>query len=433
MLNINNKIYLNKRFSVYQVELNSMNEIALAHILAHAYSIVDTHIDDIEFDDVLFITDTTPTDLLLESSDFKEAGVTMQRSNFPKRIRTTSAYNFNNITDEHQAYKAGVNLVVVGFINTIPEHIFSNIMELFGRGVNYAVFGDSIVDAPESNSYFMRYLTNSSVSVRLDYDNCRISDKKKINNTLSKLRKDLNNLSEITSSNYVSLTSLNTIDIPTIANYLEDKTLEHEYLVNTVVVPKRFYGKVNSLYYRFMTSKSSLDLTIGDSFYVKHHWTVEQNKNKYVIPPLTKITILQIGRQAFIQGHRCYLCDLAIEDPSGEGKPLIVNSAAIDFTDYISNFSRDDHPENWDDFEDLLKNVDYYQRIHDSDILKIIFAPILNSDMTKYYRPVGKTLAYIEMIERSYYSSDTNWYKLFAHTIDKIDIIFSDEFTDITY
>lgn len=426
MLNVNNKMYLNKRFTVVDVEFNTMFEIALAHILAHVYAIADTHIDDIEFDDVLFVSDRiVPNHLLLESNDFKEAGVTMQRSNFPKRVRTISAYEFNELRDEMAGYREGVNLVVIGFVNTIPEHIFTNIMEFFGRGVNYAIFGDPIIDAPEYNSYFMRHLTNASISVRLEYDSYRVSDKKKINNTLAKLRKDVSSLSEITTSNHVNITGSNTININRIAEYLSEPR-------SAAIVPKRLYSKVNSLLFQNIKSRSSLDLQIGDEYYTKYNWVFTQDRTTHVIPPLTKITILQIYSQLFVQKHRCFVCDISIEEFE---KPLIVKNAVIDFTDYLFNFDQQQHPENIEDFDDIVQNINIFnQNIYDATVLKIIFSPLLTSDMSKYYYPMSKIISYIETIERdTYYSTDFNWYKHFCNALDQIDIVVTDEFTEIAY
>lgn len=427
MLNINNKMYLNKRFAVVDVEFNTMFEIVLAHILAHSYAIADTHIEDIEFDDVLFISDRpVPQHLLLESNDFKEAGVTMQRSNFPKRVKTCSAYEFNEITDRLYNYREGNHLIVIGYVNTIPEHIFTNIITFFGRGVNFAVFGDPIIDAPEHNSYFMRYLTNASIGIRLEYDDYRISDKKKINNTLFKLRKDVSSLTEITASNHVNISGTDVIDIGLISEYLntDDDT------INGVIVPKRLYSKVSSALYQYKNSKSSLDFNIGDIYYTKFNWVFEQDGNTYVIPPMSKILIMQIYNQLFVQKHRCYICDISIQV---NGEPFTVRNAVIDFTDYLFNFDQEQHPENMEDYDDMIRDINVFnQHIYDSSVLKVVFAPLMTSETSKYYYPMNKTMSFIETIERdSYYSTDFNWYKHFCNTIEQIDVVISDEFTDI--
>lgn len=428
MLNVNNKMYLNKRFVVVDVEFNTMFEIALAHILSHAYSITDTHIDDIEFDDVLFISDRTlPDYLLLESNDFKEAGVTMQRSNFPKRVRTLNAYNFNELGDHLEPFSEGINLIVLGFINTIPEHIFDNIMSFFGRGVNYAIFGDPLIDAPEYNSYFMRYLTNASVSVRLDYDSYRASDKKKINNTLSKLRKDVSSLSEITASNYVSISCIDDVSINRIEEYLEQDNKK-----NTVIIPKRLYGTVSSKLYERKFGRSSLDFRPGDIYLTKFHWTFKQDGNMYVVPPLTRIEIAQIYNQLFVMEHRCFVCDLSVLYDDRE--PVYVKQAVLDFTDFLFNFDSGQHPENIEDFEEIMNNINVFgnNTIQDSSVLKIMFTPVIISDMAKYYSNTENTMSYIETIERdSYYTSDFSWYKHFCNTINQIDIVTSDEFIDV--
>ena len=430
MLNVNNKMYLNKRFVVADVEFNTMFEIALAHILAHAYAIADTHIEDIEFDDVLFISDRSlDRCTLLESNDFKEAGVTMQRSNFPKRVKTVSAYEFNELTDDLAGYKEGVNLVIIGFINTIPEHIFNNIIQFFGRGVNFVIFGDPIIDAPEHNSYFTRYLTNASVSVRLEYDDYRISGVKKINNTLFKLRRDVTSLTEITASNHVSMNSRTTFSLENMRHYMFD---HEDGELNTIVVPKRWYSIVSSSLYEYVRSRSSLDFQVGDEFYVKYTWIFEQDDHKYIIPPMTKITILQIFNQLFVQKHRCFVCDILVKT---EDQDVIVRNAVIDFTDYMFNFDSSKHPENIEDFEDILNNINVFnQHIYDATVLKVVFAPVLTSDMCKYCYPTTATFAWIETIERdAYYSSDFNWYKIFCNTTRNIDIVVSDEFTDISF
>lgn len=426
MLNVNNKMYLNKRFAVIDVEFNTMFEIALAHILAHTYSIADTHIEDIEFDDVLFISDR-PTEkyLLLESNDFKEAGVTMQRSNFPKRVRAVSAYEFNEVNDDLEKYRDGNNLIIIGFVNTIPEHIFNNIVNFFGRMVNFAVFGDPIIDAPEHNSYFTRYLTNASISVKLEYDDYRISDIKKINNTLFKLRKDVTSVSDITASNHVHFSSCTDICVTDINEFLEKDPK------NVVVVPKRWYSLVNSFLFEFATSRSSLDFQMGDIYYTKYPWIFEEKDEKFAIPPLTKITILNIYNQLFVQKHRCFICDILLEY---NGDKKIVQNTVIDFTDYMFNFDASRHPENMEDFDDMVQNINVFnQHIYDSSVLKILFKPVLTSDMSKYAFNVDSITAYIETIERdSYYNNDFNWYKIFCNTLKDINVVTSDEFVDVT-
>lgn len=419
MLNINNKIYLNSRFTAADVDLNVMLETVVTHILTHSYSIADTHIEDIEFDDVLFISDRhiDGRTLLLESSDFKETGVTMQRSNFPKRIRCCNAVEFNEITEDLDIYKDGVNLVIVGFLNVIPEHIVDNILDFYGSFSNIVVFGDPIVDAPEHNNYFMKYLTNASISVKLDYDNFRLSDKKKINNTLFKLRKDVSDVSEITNSNYVSVNHRSEVDLSECCNSL----LNGE----TVVVPKRHYAHVNSLILQHLTSNVKLDFQPGDILLSKYIWLVSQDGNKYVIPPLTNIRIVNIHNQVFIQDHRCFICDVSIEK---EGSvPLIINKAVIDFTDYLLNFEPTYFPDNLEDFEDIMKYNQFDTNIHDATVLKVIFCKCFTTDMTKYYNS-SVTNAFVELIERDIlYSTDFNYYKLFARTTDRINLVISDE------
>lgn len=425
MLNINNKMYLNKRFTAVDVDFNTMPEIVLAHILAHAYCIADTHIEDIEFDDVLFISDTyiSNNTLLLESNDFKEAGVTIQRSNFPKRVKCCHAHEFNELNDDLMTYKDGFNLIVIGYINTIPEHIFTNIQNFFGSHINYVVFGDPIIDAPEHNSYFMRYLTNSSVSIRLDYDLYRKSDKKKINNTLFKLRRDVTDTTDITTSNNVSVTSTSTINISDIVDFLNSK-------YNLVVVPKRLHPKINSLVYQFITSRSSLDLQPGDKYILKTTWTCVQDGKRYVIPPLTTVRILKIYNQLFIQNHRCFICDVSVEDDNNNF--MIINNAVIDFTDYLFEFDASQHPENLEDYDDIVRNINQFNSsIHDSSIMKIMFTGCVTSDMMKYY-PSRATRAYIETIGRdAYYTTDFNWYKIFCNTTEFMDIVFTQEFIEI--
>lgn len=425
MLNINNKMYLNKRFTAVDVEFNTMPEIVLAHILAHAYSIADTHIEDIEFDDVLYIADTHIQNgtLLLESNDFREAGVTIQRSNFPKRVRCCHAFEFNELNEDILPYREGVNLVVIGYINTIPEHIFTNIQNFFGSSVNYVVFGDPIIDAPEHNSYFMRYLTNSSVSIRLDYDSYRKSDKKKINNTLFKLRRDVTDTSDITASNHVSITSSSSISIPDIANFLNSRE-------NLVVVPKRLYPKIQSMLYQYITSRSLLDLQPGDVYLLKNTWTCKQGNIRYVVPPLTTVRIMKIYNQVFIQNHRCFVCDVSLEDPNGQF--VLMNNVVIDFTDYLFDFDARQHPENLEDYDDIVRNINQFNTtIHDSSVMKIMFSGCITSDMIKYY-PSKATRAYIETIGRdAYYTTDFNWYKIFCNTTELMDIVFTQEFIEI--
>lgn len=423
MITINNKLYINKKFTAMDADLNMMREIVVTHALSHAYAICDSHIDNIEFDDVLYISDVhIPNNtLLLESTDFRETGVTMSRSNFPKRVSTMHYAIFNDITDNPalEGLRENVNLLIVGFVNTIPEHIFNNIMEVFGSQPSVIIFGDPLVDSPENNNYFMKYMTNTSIGVSLDYDNYRLSDKKKINNTLLKLRKDISNLGDITNSNYVSLRMANDI----VVNDVVDELLQKGA---SVVLPKVHYAKVNSLVYSYITSRNRLDFEPGDTFLVRYPWLAMANDTVYIIPPMTVVKIMMIHNQIFINSHRCFVCDIVIENDNGN--PLLIKSAIIDFTDYIMNYDPTMFPENMEDFEDILKYNLFDTQIHDAHVLKVLFCKTLTPDMAKYYDS-DVTTAYIETIDRDVmYPSDFNWYKIFARTKENINIIVADEF-----
>lgn len=429
MLNVNNKMYLNKRFTAVDVEFNTMREIVLAHILAHSYQIADTHIEDIEFDDVLYISDKHIENrtLLLESNDFREAGVTMARQNFPKRVRTCHAYEFNELSEDLLPYREGINLIVIGYINTIPEHIFENIKNFFGSTMNIVIFGDPLVDAPENNSYFMPYLSNASVTIKLEYDSYRKSDKKKINNTLIKLRKDVTSLVDITNSNHVNVKTTSVIDVDSIIDYINNFN-------NLVVLPKRFYAIVNSRIFQSATQRSNLNFEVGDQFILKHTWTFKQDGKNYVVPPLVLIRLMNIKGELNISGHRCIVCDVSVKDPNTDNPPMLVMDAVIDYTDYLFSFDQSQHPDNMEDYNDIVANINRFNSIiHDSSVAKVMFCNCVTSDMAKYYDS-KYTLAYIETIERDgYYSSDFNWYKIFCNTLDGIDIVVTDEFTDVTY
>lgn len=423
MLNINNKMYLNRRFTAVDADFNIMLETIVTHILTQQYELNTTHVKDIEFDDVLFISDRYVNGrcLLLESNDFKESGVTIERNNFPKRVNSCHAYEFNTIDEELRELSSNINLVIIGFVNTIPEHIMTNIFEIFANS-NIVVFGDPLVDAPEHNNYFMKYLTNASVAVKLEYDSYRISDKKKINNTLFKLKKDNNDINDITISNNVSVNTNSYVDTSLIEEYLFQPS-------SSVVLPKRLYATVNSIVYQNLTSNVKLDFQAGDVFLSKLPWCFTQNNMKYVIPPLTKIRIMCIYNQVFIDNHRCFVCDVSVEKDNMNA--LLVNKAIIDFTDYLLNFDPKYFPDNNEDYEEIIKFDQFNSKIHDGTILKVLFSRCFTTDMVKYY-DTERTLAFIETIERNpTFSSDFNWYKIFARTTESIDIIASDEFIDI--
>lgn len=424
MININNKIFLNRRRAAMEVDFNMIPEAIVSHILSHSYGIGDTHIDDIEFDDVLFISDRhiNGNNLLLESNDFREAGVTMQRSNFPKRVRTCHATIFDEITDETADMFQDVNLVIIGFVNIIPEHICNNILNFIGNKISVVLFGDSLIDSPEHNNYFMKHLTNASLSIKIDYDNYRLSDKKKINNTLFKLRKDVQNLSDITNSNHVSVTSSNVINIADVTNQLLSNNA-------TVILPKRHYAHVNGLVYQNITSRTKLDFQPGDVFLTKFPWLVEEDGKKYIIPPLVTVRIMLVKNQLFINNHRCFVCDVVVEKDSAA--VLIAHNVVIDFTDYILNFDSELFPDNLEDYEDIMKFNQFESHLHDSKILKVMFSKCVSSDMPKYFDS-DNTVSYIETIERdSFYHTDFNWYKMFARTKENINIIVTDEFIDV--
>lgn len=433
MLIENNKIHLNKRFSCVEVDFNTIPEVILAHILNHIYNFEITSCEDMNFDNVLFITDKAlPKNthhITLESTDFKECGNTnINRMYFPKRITTANAYEFiEDFTDIDYSDKT---LIVIGFINNINEEVFETIKRKF-TGIQIVAFGDPIVDNPENANYHMRYLTNASSLIKTEYDTSKLSTKKKLNNTLMRFRKDNMTLSDISNSNVVTIEHTSRVDINKIDDFLETDPL------NTVVVPKRMYTELNSMLYEKRYYETNLDLQEGRYYYTKYHTALYDKEGvPFILPPMSKVQIGFIHRSIInTDGNKIVLCDLFLDNGKGEGPDSyeIIEDVQIDFLDYVMNFSPEMHTSNMEDYE-LINELYFNDRpmfIRSPRVMKLLPFRIVVSEQCKYFVS-NCTLSFIESIERhSAYKTDTSWYKHFATTLNELYIITSDEFDKI--
>lgn len=421
MLIINNKMFLNRQLIAAEVDANTKHRVALAHILTYTHSNV-LNMKDSDFDNVLLITDRYVSDdgyIRLDYADFQDTGFNASKMQFPKTVKTVHMGEFNTKIDAHQVYKDQYDVIVIGFVNTIPESVFDNIYDTF-RSKVLVLFGDPILDSSENGHWFMRYLTNKSLSIKSEYDSNRISDKKKINNFLFKIRKDTENLFENSTSLNVGISRKDDIDIYSMVQKIDEGD-------TVIVVPKRISGIVKSRIYEYRNETDDLTLDFDTILYLRRPWTFEVNNQRMIAPPLTKIKIANVkGVWQADDGTQLLGVDILIY--SDDKDFLIVKDVLIDYTDFILQFSYTEHPNNQELFQIALDAVRMSDIKDDMDIMKVTPDLVFTCEDCKYFE-IGRTIAYIESVEKEvYFETDSHYYNYFCNTLDNIEIIWSEEF-----
>ena len=421
MLIINNKMFLNRQLIAAEVDANTKHRVALAHILTYTHSNV-LNMKDSDFDNVLLITDRYISDdgyVRLDYADFQDTGFNISKMQFPKTVKTVHMGEFNTKIDAHQAYKDQYDVIVIGFVNTIPESVFDNIYDTF-RSKVLVLFGDPILDSSENGHWFMRYLTNKSLSIKSEYDSNRISDKKKINNFLFKIRKDTENLFENSTSLNVGINRKDDIDIYSMVQKIDEGD-------TVIVVPKRISGIVKSRIYEYRNETDDLTLDFDTILYLRRPWTFEVNNQRMIAPPLTKIKIANVkGVWQADDGTQLLGVDILIY--SDDKDFSMVKDVLIDYTDFILQFSYTEHPNNQELFHIAIHVVRVSDIMDDMDIMKVTPDLVFTCEDCKYFE-IGRTIAYIESVEKEvYFETDSHYYNYFCNTLDNIEIIWSEEF-----
>ena len=429
MIVLNEKMCtVNRGLSVISVEMHTRTEKIIADIMSYLAT-EDPNVFVRGTSSILYVSgDSKNTQELIISQEYFESPI-YHLANKEVTIRTISAYHLEaNEALLDIKFFQNYDIVIIGMINCISERTFDNIRILNG-GKRIYIFGDPLVESNDHNNYCMRYLTIANMNMRLDNsDTSRISDKKRLNVCLTKLRKQklsiINDIRTVPGCIDVDFSNT-TISIAKIREYLAD----NESAV--VVLPKRFISSINS----YLKSTQSLHFNSGDVLYNKYPYTYMEEGKAVTIPILSTITIMNTEEEVEINGRACMICNIMISynnDITTINR--LIPRATIDFTSYIMNFDRYNHLSMNDYFNSAIDLLDEYNELSnklDSTVLSLIPYKIISPDVVKYTN-TSSTLGYIEGMSRSLiYNAEINYYKYFCKTNDMIHIIYADEFDQI--
>lgn len=423
MIQYNQKIFLTNRLSVVEVDYNVKRDVVLSHILSFLCAESIEEYQPINTSQILFITD-----------EVTEHGMNMYKTrilqDFCKSVNvadvsTVSCHAFTGLTESPLDF-SNISTVVVGFINVIPPKVFREIVDFF-RNTTVIIFGDPNIENQEYSNYFSRYLTNKSLSIKLDYDTGRYSDSKKINNLVMKLRKDSDGLFENTLNNSIDIQEMDVIHPSFILNKLESHDV-------TVVVPKRLYGDIMSKCYELKNGTSDISLKMGTELYIKRSYL--DVDSGVVVPAYTKCVVIDTFREFTSVSHdsdaitmlECtiHLTDNRLPD---QLKNKVLRGVLVNITDYYKQFNPNLHPEQYDVISESIGKLNI-STSDDSNpaLMKVTPFKILTTSDTKYC-DTDKMTAFIETIERDiHFSTDTFYYNHFSRVKSELDIFYSDEF-----
>lgn len=430
MIVVNEKIHFHKKMVVVETEMHTDIRKIVADILESCYhDDVCTYGLEIDTDRILFISDSAQEEYIMEIdeeffNDFKDKPTIK----FPILINVYPAYKITDSDLFNDDIFFDYRMLIVGFINNISDSIWNIIKDKLHSTKSY-IFGDSLIESPEYNNYFMKLLTNASHNLKLDPDKFKLSGAKRVNMALNKLRKDATDLSQLANNNAIHVDYTDSVDISEIEDFL---TTNESSLV---IVPKRFFSSINSRLWT-STRESTIDIVAGDVFYSRYPFTLINGKRIEVIPAMSKVRIvMDSNRMTHISGRDCKLYDV-IFTFKREFEDIEVSISAkdvlIDFSSFLLNFSSEYHPGNMDEYDEVFSNMENYDLslMLDPTVLTLVPYRIVFSEDAKYSKSLS-TLSFIEKNERSLgYKSDTSWYKHFCRTLDNIYIKYADDFND---
>lgn len=384
---------------------------------------------NISLDDILFISDSNTKNFIdIPRSYFEEFDkLSKGLGNNDDRILSIPSINAYMFDDKSYAKKVledhnRPSLIIIGFINNIPEHVYNNILDVFGRTKMF-VFGDELVPSAEFGDYHNRILTNSEYSISHSYSDYRVSLHKKINSLMTKLRdKKTQNTTVIPMSTSVVKRRIETdIDI----NYIQEK-LDGGY---NIVVPRRLLPQINSRIKNSFGDSSEITCNVGDTFYTRFPFvTLDSEDNPIVIPPLSKVTVsISNDAETNRDGRRIILRNLIITKPNGSKVDL--DNVPIDFTGYLMQFDENEHIDNYDDFNDILDNEDpiYFNPSTMSIIPHRIF-----SYVEQKYIPTFSMLVYLENFETEVaFKNRSLWFQDMFNVVDELEVIVSTKFNEL--
>lgn len=420
MLKVNKKVYATDNRVFVTCHLNMDVKIIIANIIETIFMKYINRGIKVDFNDILFITDrcdetlsnselTIPTKLLGDSAKYVK-----NRNIF---IETRNALEFLNKEDSENyvdSRKYMPTLVILGFINNIPEEVFYNIDHSFRR-TKLVTFGDTKIESGELENYYKKFLTSSEYFIDLAYHEHRNSEIKKINNTLDKFRDSKNGINKITSSANITKTQSNELDMDLIEDSLEDGC--------TVVVPKRLSPSINSRLRATSAASDILEIEPNVVYYTRFPFMANNGKEKVFIPPLTEVKIAQYYQTSTYRNGRRYILRTCVFFIDGE--EIVLKDIPIDFSSFILNFDPDEHAENYEDFEEIEDT----SIIYDPFTLQLLPNKIVTEIEQKYFKSRDLTL-FIETFEFETQYVSSCWYSQCCNVLESLNIIYSNYFDE---
>ncbi len=335
-------------------------------------------------------------------------------------VDTVSAYDFLNMTDTEKYRLSNYSIILVGFINCIPENILSNIINSVGSQLLY-VFGDRLVDSLEIGDYTTRYLSDMQYSIKTDSaSGDLVSSKKRMSSLIKKLRE----------SKYTTGGKDDAFDGVTIKNDISIYSSEIDsYLKDGgyVVVPKRFIATTNSLIY----GDTDIGPHIGATVFNLVPYVYQTNDVKLIIPPMTPITVINVGQMYESNGILIKTVDMMC-DINGINNVLM--GVPVNYTSYLLQFDPNMQISNLEEYKYILynaKSTSYGESNHDFNFMYISPYRLMSSTYIKYCEP-DNLLCCIESITRSdLYSQDTSYFNSVCRVTNSLNLRFNYEFNEV--
>ena len=428
MLVKNKKVYLEEQILSVNVPQNTDIKKIVADLIElnfFKYFIKNKMV--IDMNDVLFISDSVLTDYIdIDRTYFEQFDKIAQRMgsvNSTFSIPTVNALKFMNpgFLDEYSKTHERPTLIILGFINNIPEDVYVNLTNNIGRS-KLLIFGDEVVSGVELDDYFSSILTNAEYNMVFPYSDNRQATHKKINSLISKLRdKKTQTLASVPSnSSNISKTQSDEIDVDYIMSKLD--------LGCNVVVPRRMFCAINSKLFNTFSNSSKLQIQYNDMFYTRFPFITDDEDGKpVVIPAMSKVVIeLSQDLETTKDGIRVVLRDVTFTKPNGA--KIDVRNVPIDYSGYLLNFDGNEHIDNYDDYELIEYDEPNY---YDPQTLSILPFRVFTEIEQKYITSIDMLL-YKETFENDIYIKNRNpWFQEIFNVIETLEIIHDTQFNDL--
>lgn len=438
MIKINEKIHFPKKMQIMDVEMNTDHKKIIADVLEHFFYDDIKYNKKLNLNKLIYISDNAQTNYILKI-DKKYFDKFLDFENiisFPILVNVVPAYKLPHMKEEDlQDVFFDNNFFIVGFINNIHEEIYRIITTRTYSSL-VVVFGDPLVESPEFGNYFLKILTNNSFSHKIEADQFRLSDKKKINIGLCKLRKNQADINQISSSSNMIVEYQPVINIDEIEDFLMNPD-------SYVVAPNEFSYVINSEMFKNKYG-DRLELNQGNIFYTRYPYVLEDCGKIDIIPPLSQVELIVLNRIVESKyGLKFYDFDVLFrfKDENNNDVSLIGKNVLINYYAFMQLFELDrfSNYEEINDISEYLERVENsfetkeaaYDSINEYHTTELQLYPfkLISSDDIKYCINCKNLLAYIERNERSVnYTYDSNYFKLLCKATDMINIKYADEF-----